>query len=555
MSLGRLAVPALLALALASFAAGTLRASAGHLYPVYDEVDYLQLTRRAVREGGLVANVRCYLEGRCREDNRPPIYQFLLTTGVDDAPASFARAKLYNLGVAALLMALVYLVVRRMFSARVAAGAVVVLCLMPVLSDLGQRILHDVLYTLVTFAAVYAIGSWQERGAAAWLGAGALVGVAFLTKGSGHLLLVPLVAASFYRHRAALLRRPILYAAAVGFLAVSFFLLWRNLRLWHDPFHNVNAGEVWMDRWRDTFVMRRLPEHARLGLGWYLRGHSIIDLVVKLGKGFGETVGVYVYAAGVGPASPVSRVVTGAALVVLGALGLRRRFREGHRDEVVAVTFTLAIFCAALSLASSGAPEPQVRYMFPYVVLIIPHAVYEAMEGIAPRVRAWVERRRPGLPARAAPFAFGLLAGVFAVRLALAAPSAWRDPRGLYAIDPRWNETSVWLSQRLRPGERFALPYMSKYSTWDVPRPDLDPRWPFWFGVSAADLLRYMAEDGTRYVLVDRADGGYRDYADKLSAAADAHGPLAFLGWPRCFADADRPSRFLIYCRPSAAAP
>ena len=83
---------------------------------------------------------------------------------------------------------------------------------------------------------MFAIARWQERGAFHWLIAGALVGLAFLSKGSGHLLLVPLVAVPLYRHRVALLRRPSLYAAAAGFVAVSFFLLWRNLKLWGDPF-------------------------------------------------------------------------------------------------------------------------------------------------------------------------------------------------------------------------------------------------------------------------------------------------------------------------------
>jgi len=52
-------------------------------------------------------------------------------------------------------------------------------------------------------------------------------------------------------------------------------------------------------------------------------------------------------------------------------------------------------------------------------------------------------------------------------------------------------------------------------------------------------------------VLFDREARGYAELVDvKLSPARDAHGPLAFLDWPRCFADTATPSRFLVYCRP-----
>jgi hypothetical protein len=133
----------------------------------------------------------------------------------------------------------------------------------------------------------------------------------------------------------------------------------------------------------------------------------------------------------------------------------------------------------------------------------------------------------------------------------LAAPALLHDPRRFYAVEPRAHETSTWLSAHLRPGETFALPFESYYSTWDVPRPELDPRFIIWLGLPASDLLRYLGAQKIDKLVVDRADAGASGYADKLGPAADAHGPLAFLGWPRCFADSGQPSRYLIYCRPS----
>jgi 4-amino-4-deoxy-L-arabinose transferase-like glycosyltransferase len=525
-----------------------MRISATHLRPRYDEVAYLALARDYARAGGVAATIRCHLEARCHEDNRPPLFEFLLLGVVDDSPASFANAKLVTFATTLLLLAVVWFAVRRSFSTAVAAGSVVVLALTPGLADMGSHVLHDPLYAALTFAAVYAIAAWQERGFAWWLLAGALVGLAFLTKGSGHLLLLPLIVVSLYRHRAALARKSIVYAAAGGFVAVSFFLLWRNFKLYGSPLYNVNARLVWLDRWQDFWALYLEPEWSTVGLGWYLHRHSVVELVIKVFRGAGLTVGISAYEAGIGFAHPALRATTGAAVLLLAALGLRRRWRAGHRLEVLAVVSTIVVCGAALSLASSGGHGPQARYAYPYVALLVPYFVNELLEKVWPPVQGWLARHESRL--RPAQVGLGLLAVLLAARLAAATPAAVVNPVSLYAVDPLWHETSVWLARTLEPGERFALPYQSTYSTWDVPRPDTDPRWNYWFGIPAATLEHTMAGAHIRKLLTDREGSEYREYADKLSSASDAHGPLSFLGWPRCFADSAQPSRFLIYCRP-----
>ena len=258
------------------FSAEALKVSATRLVPGYDGIDYIALGRQVARDGGIVGTIRCYLQGRCREDNRPPLYQLLLSPLLDDSPAAFARAKLLDLVVGALLSGIGVAVIRRqdVASGRLGGGG-------GALSHAGHagvRLAHH---------AGRALGGPDARRGARRRGLpGArrrrlvrlegLVGLAFLTKGSGHLLWAPLLATSVYRHRAALPRRATVYAAAVGFLAVSLFLVWRNWKLWREPFHNLNAGEVWIDHWRDVFVLRLSPEHAQLGLRWYLAQHSLL---------------------------------------------------------------------------------------------------------------------------------------------------------------------------------------------------------------------------------------------------------------------------------------
>jgi 4-amino-4-deoxy-L-arabinose transferase-like glycosyltransferase len=539
----------LVALAVAALGAQILQMSAARLSPRYDEVRYLAISRDFAHEGGVLAVIRCYAQGRCLEGNRPPLYQFFLAPVIDDGPRAFAKAKLVEHAMALLLIAVVGLIAARVFSPRVGVGSAIAVSLMSVMPEYGARLMHDLLYSAITFAAVYAFASWQDRGFARWMAAGALVGLAFITKGSGHVLWAGLVAVSFYKHRWALVRRPVLYAAACGFVLTSCFLLLRNVKVYSSPFYNYNAPQIWLDKWQDVWAMQLTPEYNRAGLVWYIKKHSLGELVMKIGRGVGLFTGLLIYTAGMGFQNQIARVVPGVGLLVLAGMGLRRRWRAGRRVEVVAVLSTLGIYFAALSVAASGATELQVRYVVPYVVVLIPYAVHEVLERFWPWLQAWMARRWPRLdPARVA---VGLLALFFVVRFALAAPAAFaRDPRTLYEVEGRWHETSVWFSQNLVPGERFAMPYQSYYSNWDVPRPDTDARWPFWYGIPAQEMLGFMSQEHVRKVLVDREGAEYAGYQDKLSADTDAHGPLAFLSWPRCFADSATPSRFLVYCQP-----
>jgi Dolichyl-phosphate-mannose-protein mannosyltransferase len=538
----------LVVLAVLSFSAGAFKLSAARTYPRYDQVAYLAAARDFAREGGVIATVRCYVEARCRENNRQALYMFLMEPFMDDSPASFARAKLLTHATAFFLMLVVFFLVRRMFSNAVAIGSVVALCSMPELQDLGSRVLHDPLYAALTFLAVHAIASWQERGFFWWLAAGGLVGLAFLTKGSGHLLFFPLIATSLYRHRSALVCRPVVYGAVVGFVTVAFFLLWRNLKLWGSPFYNINAPEVWIDRWQDVWALQRSPVWNDVGLGWYLHRHSLFDLLIVLGKGVGITAGVFLYVAGIGLANPVARAVTGVVLWTLAGLGLHRRWRADRRVEVVATLSTLGVYFAALSLAQGGGLGGNARYALPYVTLVLPYAIYEFLMRIWPPMRDWWVSRVPGVSPSLA--GLSVLAAMLLLRLATSTSAAAASPLSHYAVEPRWHETSEWFARSLAPGERFAIPFQSYYSTWDAPRPDTDPRWSFWFGMPPQEFLRFLETWHVRKVLVDREGSEYAEYADKLSAAIDAHGPLTFLGWPRCFADGATPSRFLVYCQP-----
>ena len=139
-----------------------------------------------------------------------------------------------------------------------------------------------------------------------------------------------------------------------------------------------------------------------------------------------------------------------------------------------------------------------------------------------------------------------------------------KNPRRAFDVPPDWAETSAWLAQHLEPGERYVFPYGCLYSTWDRPTPDPDARWLYDYAAEPSEMLREIDQarplsvaarsDGPpktiRKIFVDTRSKDLPRYRAKLAERLGrARSALSFLGWPRCFADGGRPSRFLIDCR------
>ncbi len=568
----------ILVLAVAALVCQALAISAMKGQPRYDEVAYMAVARSYEREGGVVATIRCHLQGRCQEDNRSPLFEMLLQTVASDGPGFFATAKLFNLGTAIFLGLIGFFTARRMFGPRVAVGVIAVWCLMPSVGELSSRVLADLLFAGLILAGVYAIAACQGAGVLAWLGTGALIGLAYLTKGNGHLLFPVLICVGLHQSGRGLIRRPEPYAAALGFVVVTFFLLRRNVLVFHSPFHNFNERLLWLDNWEETWATMRDPQKNSIGLGFLLKRHSIWALGARVIKGFGHTVGVAIYSAGLGvtslkqPEAPMTaatalpRVLSGVAIVVLAALGLRRRLATPTRPHALAVIYALAWFMAAFASGQQGAGEIGVRYVMPLVVLLTPYAVESALGDVWPRLKRRLGAGASWLRAPGAADATGLLVlmAVLAIKLGWFAPRAARDPRKFVEVPPAWAEMSGWFASHLTAGERYAFPYTSLYSTFDQPFPEPDHRWIYLYRLEPS-VMRRDLDRGIRSsidasligppgpidkVFVDAEDALLASYEDKLSAARDAHGPLAFLGWSRCFADSGSPSRFMVYCRP-----
>lgn len=174
---------------------------------------------------------------------------------------------------------------------------------------------------------------------------GACIGLAFLTKGTGTLLLVATAAWIAWRERLAAWRS--LAPLAAGFALAAAPLIVRNLRRFGDPLYNVTSRRaLWLDDWRQFNDPRVLGEAS---LQRYLATHSLHDVAVRLCGGFVKLC-VHLLEA-CAPLSP--RAAFGAPLLFfLGACVVRTPDRRLRGFLAVFLGLWLASFTWFAAVAS-----------------------------------------------------------------------------------------------------------------------------------------------------------------------------------------------------------
>jgi 4-amino-4-deoxy-L-arabinose transferase-like glycosyltransferase len=524
-------------LLLLAFSARSLTLSQRHVVPVFDEIPYLDEAREHSRLGGPLAIAACYARGECRYDNRNPLFSMLLAPWMTGGPRDFPRAKLAVLLCALALLLTVHLFTRALWDAEVGLLATALLALSPMLAQQSQQVLADVLYAALYCASLGALLLW-ERAPRGWAACGALAGAAYLAKGSGHFLLLAPAALSVLRFGRRAPLKPGVWISAAAFAAVAGFLLLRNVRVFGDPFYNVNAKGLWLDDWSQVWSpLSGAHGMAELGPLRYLSTHTLSEIAARCWRGALKAFSQLVETAAFGPVTAGS--FTGLVFLAAAARGLRAEVRAGRPERaLVPLAAALPLFAAYAWASSAGI----VGYRFH----IATAASLAAAAALGLR-EAW-RRFGPALPpalsrAWAAPAAAAVAA---LLALAPAAGGLARSPSDLWAVPPHWSVTADWLAAHM--GDKgFLLSQQSYFSLWD--RPGHDPRQIFSYERPAAEVLAFADARGADLLVLDTRAPSAGLFPERFGRM-DEHGPLSYLGWPRCYQDPVVPSQFLVYCRP-----
>ena len=210
--------------------------------------------------------------------NFHPLLAFLLSPLASREWQFYTDAKLANLVIATLAIAVVFAVGWRLFGTAPALAASAALAFS---AEFWERAVRTEPEALLTGLFCAAWGAWVlslARPRLAWL-AGALAGLAYLAKGTGQFLLLGYVlyAVLAYVH-AALHSRPgprrvaPLAAFVIAYLAVASPLLITNRRVFGSPFYAFpSAHAMWYDHWEDRYAT---PDGRHITWRTYIATHS-----------------------------------------------------------------------------------------------------------------------------------------------------------------------------------------------------------------------------------------------------------------------------------------
>jgi hypothetical protein len=224
---------------------------------------------------------RCF-QGTWQEDNRHPLYLALLAPWASSSNAFLIAARIVSLAGAVLTLWLSLRACRRRGGevAAIAGGVLIV--------TNATFVEHSIIVACESWWMACAVAAIDlatrddtRRTWARWGCVGALVGLAFLAKGTGVLLLIATatwIVLDQRRHA----WKP-LALVGIGFAVSALPLLIRNQRRFGDPLWNVATRRAfWLDRF-DQFLDPAARESA--SAAHYIASHSLGDLVVRFGTG------------------------------------------------------------------------------------------------------------------------------------------------------------------------------------------------------------------------------------------------------------------------------
>lgn len=245
--------------------------------------------------------------------NRMPVYPFLLSLlhrpGVNDAEL-FERAKRFNLVLSVVLLAGIYLILRRSLPLTAATSLVVITAFMVFLFK-ASYVQCELLYYFFSFCAFRVMLSlltnpeWKRA-----LAAGSLAGITHLTKASAlpGLVIFLFCAACWFGYQALRSVRPgrnerrtpkafgALALTALAFLVVVFPYIRTSKRVFGHYFYNVNSTfYIWYDT-QDQVVAGtrahgdrtgwpRMPPEEIPGPRKYLEEHSPTQIMDRIAGG------------------------------------------------------------------------------------------------------------------------------------------------------------------------------------------------------------------------------------------------------------------------------
>ena len=456
--------------------------------------------------------------GEYRIDNRHPLYLVLLSFLAKIDPEAFVRMKLMTWGIGFLMVAAFFGMAAHLYDWATATFSTLLLVLNAGFIRYSTMVTCEVLLVLCIMASWY-LTIVGFRRPVMWIGAGIASGLAFLTKGTG-ILVVPvfLVTTVFVYHGnlLRLLRNRYFWSFWIAFVLVSSPLLIRNAKVYGDPFYNFNRKLLWIDHLEEA-LRPDFPVHSpspqsfweRHGAGGILR--IFVESIVRRGPymvreelepyhfwRFNETVQLTY-------SNRVVKMSVWVTVLMLGcaAVGLMNIPRREERWLSLVWMTTIYIFIAWYSKIGI-----MPHLMFP----LIPFVLLYAGSGLG-KITGGILRGKTATPNAAM---------AIVLMTAIAVPAGWGSKNvdwrevslsKTVSIPPHCYEIYDWIQQHVRPYDRsffatttmgylFLIGAMKQDAEWLWPsRRGLWQEWPHQENMDA--FKQYIQKEHIRFGIIE----------------------------------------------------
>ncbi|MBU1599133.1 glycosyltransferase family 39 protein [bacterium] len=177
------------------------------------------------------------------ENNRQPLYIMLLSIFAQEDESFRLKARVFTLTLGLIFLWIFLSIGKEIFDLPIALGALFLLSVNSTFvahsAYTGCEILLSI-FTLLSY--YYTLKGFKDRKYC--LLAGAFAGLAYLTKGSGTLIVMAFCLSSVIIYKWRVFKDKYFYLYLLAFLAVSSPLLVRNITQFHKPFYDVNTIHV-----------------------------------------------------------------------------------------------------------------------------------------------------------------------------------------------------------------------------------------------------------------------------------------------------------------------
>jgi len=321
------------------------------------------------------------------DGNRHPLYPALLAIFARREWAYFTGGKLLSLALGALSLLVIFWLTKRLRGAEVALSVLFLLSINPIFRRVTSHVMAESLLVGLFFVAWYLTGRGFSR-QSRWIGAGAVAALAYLTKGTGQLLLMAFMLTVILRYGRGIRqawRGTVGYVVAYSLVAAP---LWAyNLAKYGNPLHSFSITHaMWFDTWEDKYAREQLPT-----LVSFLRSHGLGHVLARQWQGLSRVLPEWVEAIAPGRSGlwllAFVMLLLSAALIWRQATG---RYLRDHHAELLYSSLLVAIFY--LLFAWYVQVDVAARFFVPFAPILY---LYVADGGthLVRGIAGWVQRR------------------------------------------------------------------------------------------------------------------------------------------------------------------